>query len=184
MSAAVSAGAAQGRGIGGHTRGFVGETNEWLTPPHIIEALGPFDLDPCAPEVRPWDTAAQHYTAADDGLSKPWRGLVYCNPPYGDQTFVWMERLAEHGDGIALIFARTETAGFFESCWRHATAMLFLRGRLHFHFPDGQRAQANAGGPSVLLAFGERAAQRLADSGLDGALVTGWSMTVDQPRMF
>lgn len=28
---------------------------EWLTPPYILEALGGFDLDPCAPEFRPWD---------------------------------------------------------------------------------------------------------------------------------
>lgn len=31
----------------------------WLTPPHIIEALGPFDLDPCCPPTMPWRTATQ-----------------------------------------------------------------------------------------------------------------------------
>lgn len=173
----------RGLSIGGHTRGFAGTTDEWLTPPHIIRALGPFDLDPCSPVERPWDTAAAHYTVEDDGLARPWHGLVWCNPPYGPQTFAWMERLAEHGDGIALIFARTETAGFFDSCWRHATSMLFLRSRLHFHLPDGTRAPANSGGPSVLLAFGGRAHQRLRGSGLDGALVTGWGLTVEQPRL-
>ena len=29
--------------------------NEWLTPPHILRRLGPFDLDPCAPINRPWE---------------------------------------------------------------------------------------------------------------------------------
>jgi hypothetical protein len=34
---------------------------EWLTPPEIITSLGMFDLDPCTPSVRPWDTAKKHY---------------------------------------------------------------------------------------------------------------------------
>ena len=32
--------------------------DEWLTPPNILRALGAFDLDPCAPEKRPWEMAA------------------------------------------------------------------------------------------------------------------------------
>ena len=46
--------------------------DEWLTPPAIIAALGPFDLDPCSPIHRPWDTAKRHFTRLDDGLSMPW----------------------------------------------------------------------------------------------------------------
>jgi hypothetical protein len=34
------------------------KSDEWLTPPGILKALGQFDLDPCAPVNRPWDTAA------------------------------------------------------------------------------------------------------------------------------
>ena len=40
---------------------------EWLTPKHITDALGEFDLDPCAPIVRPWETAWNHFTIEDDG---------------------------------------------------------------------------------------------------------------------
>lgn len=57
--------------------------DEWLTPPEIIKALGQFDLDPCAPVVRPWDTAERHYSIKDNGLMLPWSGRVWCNPPYG-----------------------------------------------------------------------------------------------------
>lgn len=32
--------------------------DEWLTPPYIIDSLGVFDLDPCSPINRPWDTKA------------------------------------------------------------------------------------------------------------------------------
>ena len=57
--------------------------DEWLTPPEILRPLGAFDLDPCAPIMRPWDTAAKHLNVNDDGLSQPWHGRVWCNPPFG-----------------------------------------------------------------------------------------------------
>ena len=44
---------------------------EWLTPPALIAKLGEFNLDPCAPIVRPWDTAKKYYTVQDDGLVMP-----------------------------------------------------------------------------------------------------------------
>ncbi|MEQ9131149.1 MAG: DNA N-6-adenine-methyltransferase [Salinisphaeraceae bacterium] len=144
---------------------------EWLTPPYVLDALGPFDLDPCAPVRRPWDMAAEHYTILDDGLSRPWRGRVWLNPPYGDKTDAWLSRLADHGDGIALIFARTETDAFFEQVWARADALLFLRGRLTFHHADGRRANANGGAPSVLIAYGRENADRLESCRLVGALM-------------
>lgn len=90
-----------------------GQKDEWLTPPNIIRSLGVFDLDPCSPINRPWDTAINHLTILDDGLSKEWEGRVWLNPPYGNETRKWLKKLAEHGNGIALIFARTETKTFF-----------------------------------------------------------------------
>lgn len=62
-------------GIGGHHRGYRGASDVWLTPPEILAALGRFDLDPCSPEMRPWDTAARHYWR--DGLELPWAGRVF-----------------------------------------------------------------------------------------------------------
>lgn len=79
--------------------------------------------------------------------------------------------MAEHGRGTLLIFARTETEAFHEFVWQRADALLFLRGRLHFHRPDGSRAAANAGAPSVLCAYGGEDAQRLAECDLAGRIV-------------
>ena len=157
-------------GMGGHQSARA-LTDEWLTPPGILSALGPFDLDPCAPVQRPWPTAAQHFTVADDGLKKPWHGRVWLNPPYGDQTGRWLARLVGHGVGTALIFARTETEMFFRWVWHEATALLFIEGRLLFHRVDGSRAKANSGAPSVLCAYGPGDAERLADSGIRGQFV-------------
>lgn len=156
--------------MGGHQSAAMLK-DEWLTPPHILRALGPFDLDPCAPVNRPWEMAAKHYTMLDDGLKRPWHGRVWCNPPYGRETGAWLARLAEHDNGIALIFARTETEMFFEHVWGKATSILFLQGRLHFHHVTGERAKANAGAPSCLVAYGADAARRLANCGIPGRLV-------------
>jgi len=157
--------------MGGHQSAAMLK-DEWLTPPELLRKLGPFDLDPCSPVARPWDTATRHYTIADDGLSQPWAGRVWCNPPYGLEAARWLARMAEHGRGVALIFARTETAMFFEYVWSRASAVLFLRGRLHFHHVDGTRAAANAGAPSCLVAYGDNDRAILSDCGIAGHYVS------------
>ena len=157
-------------GIAG-CHGPISITDEWITPKFIIDALGPFDLDPCCAMSMPWRTAERWFTVADDGLAQPWSGYVWCNPPYGKNTGVWLQRLKEHGNGIALIFARTETRMFFEYVWAHASALLFIEGRLTFYRPDGTLAPHNSGGPSVLVAYGDKAAHRLVQSGLAGACI-------------
>jgi hypothetical protein len=158
-------------GIGGHHRGTRGKTDVWLTPPEILVALGEFALDPCCPPVMPWRTARVMLADPVDGLAKRWHGRVWLNAPYGPELWPWLAKLAEHGDGIAIAFARTETAGFFAHVWERADALLFLKGRLHFHHADGERAPANAGGPTVLIAYGPSNAACLESCGLPGAFV-------------
>jgi phage N-6-adenine-methyltransferase len=145
--------------------------DEWLTPPEIIKALGPFDLDPCAPVVRPWDTAARHFTVNDDGLAQEWTGRVWCNPPYGNKTGLWMSRMTEHGNGILLVFARTETENFFRFVWDKADAILFIRGRIQFRKPDGSEIHCNAGAPSCLVAYGLDNADDLSRAGIAGKFI-------------
>lgn len=130
-------------------------TVEWLTPPDILNKLGQFDLDPCSPITRPWPTAKTHFTIEDDGLKQEWFGRVWCNPPYGQETGKWLDKLAKHSNGIALIFARTETKMFFEHVWNKADALLFIERRLFFHRLSGEKAKANSGAPSVLVAYGK-----------------------------
>lgn len=143
-----------------------GGHDEWLTPPDILAPLGAFDLDPCAPVVRPWDTAALHFTVEDSGLLQPWAGRVWCNPPFGREAIHWMRKMAQHGNGIALIPARTETAMFYETVWQVADAVLFIKGRPHFHTVDGKRAPFNSGAPICLIAYGAANVLALERSGL------------------
>lgn len=144
--------------------------DEWLTPPEIVRALGSFDLDPCSPICRPWDTAANHFNVNDDGLNREWTGRVWMNPPYGTETGKWLAKLAAHGNGIALIFARTETRMFFESIWPVADALCFIKGRIIFRTVDGKPGKHSGGAPSVLVAYGQKNALALDLCGL-GAVV-------------
>lgn len=145
--------------------------DEWITPKYITDTLGPFDLDPCSPgERRPWNTARYHLDEKDDGLAAPWFGTVWCNPPYGRETFKWLAKLANHGNGIALIFARTETIGFFEQVWERADAVFFFKGRLKFCYVNGIEADT-ANAPSCLIAYGKSNVDKLRSSGFVGKLV-------------
>ena len=160
-------------GFSGHEK-TIANHHDWITPKSIIDALGPFDLDPCRSLNQPWNCATTGYTVVDDGLSKNWFGVVWMNPPYGNEIAKWVRRLADHGNGIALMFARTDTRWFQDYC-RNNSGMLFLRGRVRFY--DGQSRQfqrtgggASATSPSVLVAFGDECGDRLRRCNLDGIL--------------
>ncbi len=139
-------------GIGGHERPFRGATDDWLTPPHVLKALGKFDLDPCASLQQSKKTATRQFTIKDDGLMQDWFGRVWLNPPYGEQTERWLAKLAKHGNGIALVYARTETKMFFDHVWASASGIFFLKGRLSFGSPDNS-SDGQAGAPSVLISY-------------------------------
>lgn len=142
---------------------------EWYTPAWVFESLGlRFDLDPCSPvdRVLSWVPAETRYTSKDDGLSKPWVGRVWMNPPYGTQTQVWMRRLAEHGNGIALVFSRTDCGWFHDAC-ATADAVLFMRGRVKFVDGDGKAGGTPACG-SIMVAWGAENARALEKMALAG----------------
>ena len=144
---------------------------EWLTPPELVKQLGDFDLDPCCPIDAPFYHATNHYTIIDDGLSKEWKGRVYLNPPYGRGMELWLEKLKYHGNGIALIFARTETKCFFEHIWHDADAILFVKGRIKFYHVSGVQG-GTPGAPSVFIAYGKENAIALQNSGIEGRFLS------------
>jgi hypothetical protein len=141
---------------------------EWLTPPELVKKLGEFDLDPCSPVNAPFLHAKHNYTIEDNGLNKEWFGRVFCNPPYGkDTTPLWLAKLKKHGNGIALIYARTETKYFFENIWDDADALLFVKGRIRFYHVSGIQG-GTPGAPSVFVAYGRENAKALKESGIEG----------------
>ena len=146
-------------------------SDEWYTPKWMIDALGPFDLDPCSPKERPFDTATVHLTKEQDGLLMPWgKSFVWLNPPYSRQLLrQFVEKLADHGNGIALLINRQDNLLFQEVIFPKATSMLFLRHRVKFLHPDGRTSNPPTG--HCLVAFGRLADQRLRSCHIEGKYV-------------
>jgi hypothetical protein len=146
-----------------------GGTNDWLTPQGLLQRLGTFDLDPCGCPGMPWRTATMTYFLPEhDGLTELWHGRVFCNPPYGPNVGAWAQRMADHGDGIMLIFARTDTATWQRDVLPFADATLLLDGRVHFYRPSGERGESGTA-PSALLAYGQDNVDALRNAGIAGA---------------
>ena len=139
----------------------IGNNDEWLTPRWILGALGKFDLDPCAPVDRPWDTAEHHYTVQDNGLERDWFGRVWCNPPFHrHKRAKWMQKMAAHNNGIMLIPAAGETKAFADYVWGKCSGLQILKRRPHFCYVDGSEAKANSGCTISLIAYGDEILRR------------------------
>lgn len=109
-------------------------SDEWYTPLELIRALGDFDLDPaCGPGCRN-RTARRRYGPEEDGLQQAWHGRVWLNPPFSNAK-PFIERLAQHGNGIALVFVRADARWWQEAVRRAGCVFLFL-GRLQFERPE------------------------------------------------
>ena len=146
-------------------------SDEWYTPPEIVRALGPFDLDPCSPERPLFKIAEKTYNKQQDGLAHEWAGRVFLNPPYSQPLLSqFCEKMAGHGNGIVLVFARTGNKVMQEILMPKADAMLFMRKRVRFYLPDGKQG-GGAGCDSVLIAFGKSNADALKNSGIEGFYV-------------
>lgn len=143
--------------------------DDWQTPSYIVDALGKFDLDPCANIVNPARLATQGYI--QDGLTRDWYGRVWMNPPYGRICREWMWKLAVHGNGIALIPPRVGSQWFHHKVLTMCNAILFLKGRIAFLDAELQPVKGN-NADSILIAFGKHNVDALNNSGLPGAL---WS---------
>jgi hypothetical protein len=145
----------------------IGATSEWFTPPEIFAALDlEFDLDPCSPAPGHWVPATRIFTEADDGLKRPWRGLVFMNPPFGGRNghVVWLQKFFDHGDGVAIVRAYTSSAWWHE-LMPQAELICFPKGKTKFVRPDGTIGTAPGHGV-VLIGMGVVACAALKRSGL------------------
>lgn len=133
------------------------KTDEWSSPREIVEpldeAIGGFDLDPCSgAESSPF--AAETYTESDDGLSQPWHGSVWVNPPYSGVS-EWVEKAAfevHDGDAETVVFL---CKGDSSTEWWHCAVsesecVLAIDRRLSFGSGDNSAPFA-----SHVIIFGE-----------------------------
>jgi len=145
----------------------IGDTDEWYTPPEIFKAIGvKFDLDPCSPGPDHWVPANHIYTIKDDGLSQPWSGTVFMNPPFGGRNghIPWLEKFTDHKNGVAIVRAYTSSKWFQEFA-PQMDIVLFPKGKTKFIRPDGSVGKSPGSGIAI-FGLGIKAYMAILHSGL------------------
>lgn len=141
-------------------------SDDYYTPRWVFDAMGiDFDLDVAAPPGGvEWVPAARHFTMADDGLSQPWVGRVWMNPPYGNVD-PWWDRFAAHGQGVALL--PTAKSLWFDRVWRDADAVVVPQGGGEMFFvKPGRDKPLRIWFPVILAAFGDECIEAIARLGV------------------
>ena len=153
----------------------------WQTPRALLDAIlqaadhTEFDLDPCSPRADGPVPALTRWTEADDGLTSPWSGLVFVNPPYSRALPHWVAKCAQEAAAgatvIGLVPSRTDTRWWHDSVAGQADIVM-LRGRLKFG-----NGKMSAPFPSALIIWnGAALAQKIAAQ-LPGA----WLIPAQRP---
>lgn len=132
---------------------FSSKTDLWETPQDLFDRLDAefgFDLDACALPQNA--KCAAYYTPEQDGLSQPWDGVVWCNPPYGRNIGKWVQKAHDENRRnnnyiVMLLPARTDTKWFHDYILGKAE-IRFIRGRLKF---GGSKNSAPF--PSMVVVF-------------------------------
>lgn len=151
------------------------DNDTWLTPRWILDQLGRFDLDPCAAAAAPFWVCGGAMTPAEDGLVQPWLGRVFMNPPFSC-IWPWVEQMAKHGNGIALLPAGHDTEAWERYVWGAADSIFLLRGRIRFAEPNGLNSRGRPRVPVALVAYSKTDAAVLRDFQGAGVLLKNWSV--------
>ena len=123
------------------------KADEWLTPPVIIDAarttMGCIDLDVASSAEANKSVQAKHYlTAEQDGLSMPWTGNIWCNPPIrGEQTSRWVGRCLAHSQPVCLLVTQGDTEGTTLRLLEEADAICWIQHLLSS--PTGGHSRQN-----------------------------------------
>lgn len=133
---------------------FSSATDNWETPQDFFDKLNAefhFDLDVCADEIN--HKCDKYYTKQQDGLTMPWKGIVWCNPPYGREIWSWVRKALFASVGgatvVMLIPARTDTKWFHDYIYkRDNVEVRFVKGRLKFG-----NSKNSAPFPSMVVVF-------------------------------
>ena len=117
---------------------------EFYTPQFILDKVYKcfeVDIGPCTPPNVHNVKAKVHYTKFDDGLTKPWDGNLFFNPPYGRFISKWIDKFTDElnqgriRNAILLVPNKTETKWFnkiADSC----NLMCTIIHRLPFDNPE------------------------------------------------
>jgi len=137
------------------------EGDEWYTPEWIFDALGLiFSIDVCSPIDRTHAKvpAKEYYTEENDGLNLPWKGTIWCNPPYSNPE-PWALKCVKHGDGLLLTHIPMNAQWCVE-VWHNCDGIRLFQA-IEFIRPDGKLQRP--GHWLQLTSFGQIAREALSN---------------------
>ncbi len=173
--------------IADHPRIHSSASNAWYTPPLYLDAvrevLGAIDLDPASDAIgNRTAQAADYYTEADDGLTLPWCGSVFCNPPSGrlngrSNQVRWTQKaIAEYRAGNVhemIVHGNAQTAEQWFQPALDPYPIGFPRGRIAF-LDDSGTAQPSPTHGTAFIYFGPESALFIAVFGPFGRCTLAW----------
>src|SRR5918996_452882 len=132
---------------------FSNDKMGWGTPQAFFNELDSefhFTLDVCATARNA--KCKDFFTPEQDGLKQEWRGVCFCNPPYGDEIGKWVEKAykesrKENCIVVMLIPSRTDTRWWHDYVLK-ASEVRSIKGRLKF-----EGAKDSAPFPSAVVVF-------------------------------
>jgi len=134
---------------------FSSAKSDWCTPPELFHALDEEFNFTC--DVAADDTNALcpvYHTKETSALEAKWDGVCYCNPPYGRDIGLWVEKalieaMAGRATTVMLLPARTDTRWFHAYIWPfRQVEVRFIKSRLKF-----VGAKSSAPFPSMVVIF-------------------------------
>jgi phage N-6-adenine-methyltransferase len=113
-------------------------SDDWSTPLDVFQRIaaryGPFDLDPCCREATA--KAAKYFTKVENGLSQPWHGRVFVNPPYSDPEpwIVKAVKEVEYGctERVVMLLPAAIDTGWYHRFVIPNADVVPVRGRIRF----------------------------------------------------
>lgn len=135
---------------------YSSKRQDWATPWRLFEILNrefAFTLDAAASTSNRTSCLRHLFVEHVDGLTVPWTGSVWCNPPYGRRLGDWVEKgyressMCGTSVVVMLLPARTDTSWWHDYCLKGE--IRFLRGRLAFDDDNRHRAPF----PSAIVVF-------------------------------
>lgn len=157
-----------------------GEDKQWVTPIYALKPVyefGTIGLDPCSNDKslvlcnEAWtidrkivyiqNRQEQTVKTAADTFLWSWggRGLVYANPPYGDESEPFLKKFAEEGklgtEIISLLPCRTDTKRWHKYAGQ-ADAICLRKGRIKFINYQTGKAEGSPLFPSAFLYYGKQ----------------------------
>lgn len=128
---------------------------QWETPQDFFNELNKefrFNVDVCAVE---YNAKVKHFFSPNvDGLSVPWRGRCWCNPPYDKTIGNWVQKAynsAQNGSTVVcLLPGRSSDTKWFHRYVMRASEIRFIKDRIHFG-NNGKFSRANIS--SIVVIF-------------------------------